>query len=275
MATPSVTLSAFALALKGTGVAAGAAGAAGVAIAAPSPAPPYVAAVLNAASFQLPGLVAPLGMVSIFGSGLADSQQSVYSVPFPTTLAGAQLMIGGQPLPLFYASDGQINAIVPTAIAANEHDQLIVVRDTTQSAPADLLVADNNPGIFTFNQSGSGQGSILNALTGALAAPAGTAPGSAPVTAGNYVSIYLSSLGAVSNPPADGNPAGSNSMTNITPTVTIGGAPAAVSYSGLAPGEVGVYQINAIVPAGVTGNAVPVVVTLGNGISNTVTVAIQ
>jgi uncharacterized protein (TIGR03437 family) len=275
VATPSVTLAAYALALKGTGVAAGASGATGVVMAAPSPAPPYVAAVLNAASFQLPGLVAPLGMVSIFGSGLADSQQSVYSVPFPTTLAGAQLMIGGQALPLFYASDGQINAIVPTAIAANEHDQLIVVRDTTQSAPADLLVADNNPGIFTFNQSGSGQGAILNAVSGALAAPAGTAPGSAPVTAGNYVSIYLSSLGAVSNPPADGNPAGSNSTTNLTPTVTIGGAPAAVSYSGLAPGEVGVYQINAIVPASVTGGAVPVVVTLGNGISNTVTIAIQ
>jgi len=275
VATPSVTLAAYALALKSSGVAAGASGATGVVMAAPSPAPSYVAAVLNAASFQLPGLVAPLGMVSIFGSGLADSQQSVSSVPFPTTLAGAQLMIGGQPLPLFYASDGQINAIVPTAIAANEHDQLIVVRDTTQSAPADLLVADNNPGIFTFNQSGSGQGAILNAVSGVLAAPAGTAPGSAPVTAGNYVSIYLSSLGAVSNPPADGNPAGSNSTTNLTPTVTIGGAPAAVSYSGLAPGEVGVYQINAIVPAGVTGGAVPVVVTLGNGISNTVTIAIQ
>ncbi len=59
-------------------------------------------------------------------------------------------------------------------------------------------------------------------------------------------------------------------------TVTIGGQPAAVSFAGLAPGFVGVYQVNAQVPAGITpGDALPVVVTQGGFRSNTATVAVR
>jgi uncharacterized protein (TIGR03437 family) len=88
--------------------------------------------------------------------------------------------------------------------------------------------------------------------------------------------MFIAGLGAVSNPPADGSPSTGNSLTNVTPTVTIGGLPAQVTYSGLAPGEVGLYQVNVVVPTGVTtGNAVPVVITQGNAVSNTVTIALQ
>ena len=62
----------------------------------------------------------------------------------------------------------------------------------------------------------------------------------------------------------------------MTPTVTIGGVPASVSFSGLAPGYFGLYQVNAQVPANApTGNAVPVVLTIGGVSSNTVTIAVQ
>jgi uncharacterized protein (TIGR03437 family) len=58
--------------------------------------------------------------------------------------------------------------------------------------------------------------------------------------------------------------------------VTIGGLTANVSFSGLAPGFVGLYQVNALVPAGVAaGSAVPVVISMGGATSNTVTVAVQ
>jgi uncharacterized protein (TIGR03437 family) len=217
-------------------------------------------------------------MVSIFGTNLADGQSSVFSVPFPNTLQGAQFTLRGLPLPLFYASNGQVNAIIPTGLNADERDQLLVVRDTTQSAPVDLLVADVDPGVFATNQQGTGQGAILVGGTSQLAAPAGSVQGAGPATAGQTVSLFLSGLGSVSNPPQDGSPsvAGSPSTTIATPTVTIGGANATVVYSGLAPGEVGLYQINVQIPAGVqTGNAVPVVVTLGSGVANTVTMAIM
>jgi minor extracellular serine protease Vpr len=61
------------------------------------------------------------------------------------------------------------------------------------------------------------------------------------------------------------------------PTVSVGGATVSdVEFSGLAPGYVGLYQVNAQVPAGAaTGSAVPVVISIGGVASNTVTMAVQ
>jgi uncharacterized protein (TIGR03437 family) len=60
--------------------------------------------------------------------------------------------------------------------------------------------------------------------------------------------------------------------------VTIGGIPATPSFSGLAPGFVGLYQVNALVPAGVaSGSAVPVTISIGSPAvtSNTATIVVQ
>ena len=95
---------------------------------------------------------------------------------------------------------------------------------------------------------------------------------------GAYVSIFCTGLGAVTNQPATGaaSPAVPLAFTVATPTVTIGGVVAGVSYSGLAPGLVGLYQVNAQVPADVSpGSAVPVFISIGGVQSNTVTIAVQ
>ena len=55
-----------------------------------------------------------------------------------------------------------------------------------------------------------------------------------------------------------------------SPVVTIGGAPAAVSFSGLAPGFVGLDQINVEVPKGLTAKNQPMVVSMGDASSKTV-----
>jgi uncharacterized protein (TIGR03437 family) len=58
--------------------------------------------------------------------------------------------------------------------------------------------------------------------------------------------------------------------------VTIGGAQAQVLFSGLAPGSVGEYQVDALVPAASPkGAAVPVVIAIGGATSNTVTIPVQ
>jgi uncharacterized protein (TIGR03437 family) len=63
--------------------------------------------------------------------------------------------------------------------------------------------------------------------------------------------------------------------TAQTPLVTIGGIPAAVSFSGIAPGTAGEYQLNITIPAAVAaGDNVPLVVTMGSS-SDTVTISIQ
>jgi uncharacterized protein (TIGR03437 family) len=126
------------------------------------------------------------------------------------------------------------------------------------------------PAIFAANGSGNGQGDAIS-LQGHLAAAA------TPVTRGQYVMIYCSGLGAVSNQPATGAAAVDASSTTIrTPSVTIGGVQASSNFAGLAPGYVGVYQVNALVPATITpGPAVPLSLSIDGVSSNTVTIAVQ
>jgi hypothetical protein len=128
------------------------------------------------------------------------------------------------------------------------------------------------------DQSGSGQGAVLIAANGNLAAASGSVVGrlSRPVLPGEYVSIYCTGLGAVSNQPASGGaaPGDQLALTNATPSVTIGGIPATVVFSGLAPGFVGLYQVNVQVPPNVpAGDALPAVVSIGSASSKTVTLA--
>jgi uncharacterized protein (TIGR03437 family) len=102
--------------------------------------------------------------------------------------------------------------------------------------------------------------------------------GMTPTTAGQFVTIYGTGLGPVTNQPATGIAAGVSplSVTITAPTVTIGGVAAPVSFSGLAPGTVGLYQVNVQVPAGVpVGATVPVILTIGGVTSNTVTMAVH
>jgi len=146
------------------------------------------------------------------------------------------------------------------------------------SNPTVVPLAPFSPGLFATNQQGSGQGAILIANSGIVAAPSGTIPGSRPAARGEFISIFCTGLGPVANQPASGAPALANplSTTRTSPVVTIGGVPAPVVFSGLAPGFVGLYQVNAQVPiTSSTGNAVPAVLTIGNIASNGVTIAVQ
>jgi uncharacterized protein (TIGR03437 family) len=229
-------------------------------------------AVVNAASYQNAGKVAPGTFVSLFGNQLA-TEPTPGSPPYPERLGDAQVLLGPQPLRLQYVSAGQVNALVPLELPPNTIQQLLVKRGTTESVAVNVTLAEQEPGIFTLNSSGTGQGAILgpNNLV---------ADSKNPVKVGDVIQIYCTGLGAVSNPPPPGTPAPAQpplSMTLVTPTVTIGGKQATnVSFSGLAPGLVGLYQVNAEVPQGVqAGSAVNVILTSGTSNSNTATIAVK
>jgi uncharacterized protein (TIGR03437 family) len=122
------------------------------------------------------------------------------------------------------------------------------------------------------NSQGAGQGAILDSSYRLVDSTNPATPGT------TVILIYGTGLGQVTNQPPTGSPALSSplSETPTKPTVTIGGVPASVMFSGLAPGFVGLYQVNAQVPAGApAGPSVPVVVSMGGVDSNTVTIALQ
>jgi uncharacterized protein (TIGR03437 family) len=195
-------------------------------------------------------------------------------VPLPKSLGGATLQIGPAAAPFFFAAPTQLNVQIPWEAPLGTVTATSQVGSSTSTTQ--VKVVQYSPGIFTTAQNGSGQGIIVGPTNG-LAAPAGAFPGSQPVSPGAVVTIYCTGLGPVANQPATGAVAGASPLpqTTVQATATIGGAPATVSYSGLTPGGVGLYQVNAQVPAGVAaGSAVPVTISIGGAVSNTVTIAV-
>jgi uncharacterized protein (TIGR03437 family) len=240
-----------------------------------SPALPF--GIFNAASYQPGNSIALGSFVSIFGANLADGSGAPNSQPLPTNYQGTQVFLGGVALPLQYAGPTQINALIPANVAVDSEQPLVVQRDLTQAAPTSVTIADAQPGIYTANQQGSGQGAVLTS-DNSLAAPTGAYPGSHPATRGDYIQIYCTGLGAVTNPPAAGAVAPNTPLSYTLGAVTasIGGVNAPVLFSGLAPGFIGLYQVNVTVPAGApAGGAVPVTLSVGSATSNTATVALQ
>ena len=134
------------------------------------------------------------------------------------------------------------------------------------------MVAPAQPGIFTLNQQGTGQGAIVKSDQVTLAQP-GT-----PAAAGDTVVIYCTGLGAVTPEVPAGTPA---SLTQLSRTVNpvsvlIGGQPARVDFAGLAPGYAGLYQVNAVVPQGTPGgNSVTVTVAVSGQVSPPATLAVK
>jgi beta-glucosidase len=190
----------------------------------------------------------------------------------PTSLAQLSMQFdGGVAVPLFYASDSQVNIQIPRELAGRAQAMLTVTVNGQTSAPQAIDLIAYSPTIFTTNAQGAGQGAILD-LFGRLVDL------SNPATAGStIVVIYCNGLGAVTNPPASGAAALASplSETVVTPLVSIGGAPAEVLFAGLVPGLVGEYQINARVPAAsAAGDAVPVTISVGGYKSNTATIAV-
>jgi uncharacterized protein (TIGR03437 family) len=250
---------------------------------------PQISTIVNAATgaFATPQVVTPGSYVAIYGTRLASGEALAGSTPLPGTLTGTRAFIGGQPLPLIYAASGQINALIPQNLTPNTFSQIVIQRGSTLSASAVLTVARYQPGIYTFDLSGGGQGIVEIGGTTLIAAPTGE--GSRPVSRSEYLVIFATGLGPVVGPngepaPGDGATAPITTVYQTTGAVsaTIGGENAPVLFSGLTPLLVGLYQVNVQVPsAAAVGNAVPLQITINDPVtgqgsqSNTVTIAVQ
>lgn len=231
--------------------------------------------VVNAASFATSSTLAPGSFVTIFGSALSAQTASASQLPLPGQLANTSALIAGQSVPLQYTSSGQVNAVLPFGLPQNSSQQLIVVNGNSLSAPQTITISSAQPGIFSANGSGSGQGIILGVMADGSQV---LADATNPVSAGEAVVMYATGLGSVAPPVMDGSAAPSSPLSRLTDpaTVTIGGANAKILYAGLAPGFAGLYQVDAIVPASTTtGNSVPVVITVDGQSSPVVTIAVQ
>jgi uncharacterized protein (TIGR03437 family) len=220
--------------------------------------------VLDGAGFVVGQAVAPGSLVSIFGTGLATSLLQGDTVPLSTVIGGTRVTMNGVAAPLYFVSGGQVNAQVPWDVlpqgTASGTANVIVTLNGAASPARSVNIAPFSPNVFA-----SGAFAIAITPDGLLAAPPGAIPGltTRPARAGETLVVYANGLGPVTPVIANGAPGNPLRTTTTTPTVLFGGVAVTPAFSGLTPQFPGVNQINVVVPAGVTGNAVPLQVRTG------------
>jgi len=201
--------------------------------------------IVDGASFSAPP--APGGIFSLFGANFAAATEAFSTVPLPTTLAGVSLEINGTPVPLYFVAPNQINAQLPFDTAPGPATAVIVT-------PAGRTTATT----FT----------VLSAAPAIFVAVGGV----------GVVTAYVTGLGAVTPAVPTGAPAPLDvlSFAQATVTATLGGVPAPVQFAGLAPGFIGLGQVNVIIPdATPKGDAVPLILEINGQTSKPAPVAIR
>ncbi len=253
---------------------------------------------LNGANFMTnrtlaPGLIASLcafgsncaSGVAAFGTQTAVNSQS----PVPTLLGDVQVSFNGTMAPLFYVSPGQINLYVPSNAPVSGYANVEVVQKSTGQVLAAGLapMSSVSPGIFMQQYTGtSRQAAVVNQDNTINSQ-------SNPAVRGHLIQIYATGQGVLPGMPADGVPAPTNPLVIVPKSLTqvlIGtcllsetaSAPAGcpnqpgdvgtsgsvastwIPYTGLAPGFVGLWQINAQIPMAVPAGPAIIKVVFNN-----------
>jgi uncharacterized protein (TIGR03437 family) len=220
--------------------------------------PDAEAAGVNGATFLRGMPVASGSIVSLFGSFNGAIPAAAQTRPFPRQLSNVEVQIGNTMAPLWYVSPAQVNLLVPSALTGA---QVFEVRVGGQRvARGSLSILSSAPGLFfAVNQNGT-----INT------------PGN-PTRRGQTIALFGTGQGPVSPPVEDGGAASAETLSRTPrlPDVYISGIRSEVTFSGLAPGLPGIWQIHAIVPDGaLSGPNLGAIVNMGLW-SNEIRVAIQ
>jgi uncharacterized protein (TIGR03437 family) len=213
------------------------------------PTPPrfFTSDVVNSASF-LPGISAG-SLATLFAAGIRDTPgiTTADTVPLPASLDGVSVTVGGLTAPVYSVSNvngvEQVNFQVPFEVAGRSPVDMVVTRDGRGSAARSVTLEPTSVAVYTSN--GSRAIVVRNSNFSLVSEQAPLAPG-------EDVFVYVSGLGAVTSAPATGAgaPGSPAAQVRVPVPVSLGGVPADVQFEGLAPGFVGVYQVNFRVPAG-------------------------
>jgi uncharacterized protein (TIGR03437 family) len=197
------------------------------------------AGIVNLAS--LTPSIAPGSLISIHGVNLAFSDATATSMPLPVSLNGTSITINGVAAPLSFLSSTQIGAQVPFETKVGTATLLIQV-GTVPSLPVTFEVIATAPGVLTTPQ---GDHAVAqNYPDGSLNSPEN------PARPGQYVAVYLTGQGSVDHPVATGAaaPATPLSLPLAPILVQVGGKVADIAFAGLAPGFVGLMQLDIVIP---------------------------
>ena len=236
----------------------------------------------NSASALRGDVCSPGGLATLSGTSLmAEAPQTATSSPLPARLADVQVDINGAPAPLLFVSDSRVTFQCPLLPAGSPLEITLKTENGDSAIRIRSLMQAAAPGVFTWGT--AGQGVIMNAATNEIAMPKTKGIASRPAVPREYVSIFATGLGEVIDGVAPGASAPDDRLVVVKNRikVVLGGIEIDPAFAGLAPGTVGLFQVNAQLPADVpVGQGVPLYlkVNLADGTvisSNTVTLAIN
>jgi uncharacterized protein (TIGR03437 family) len=215
--------------------------------------------------------VAPGSWIEIYGTNLSTTTRTWTTADFngsnaPTALDGTSVRVGGQAAFVWYVSPNQVNVQVPSNVGTGPQP-VVVTTPVGSSTALTVTVNTLQPGLSAppvFNVSGR-QYVVAQLTDGAYALPPGAIPGVATRRArpGDVLTFYGVGFGAVNPATPAGQVVGGLNTLASPFQLSIGGTRATVTYAGLAPGTVGLYQFNAAVPAITASDAVAVTYSVG------------
>ncbi len=233
---------------------------------------PYIApnGIQNSAAETPHNTVAPGSAVAIYGVNLAADLAAAPAGKLPHTLEHVTVRVGGQVVPLFFVSPGQINVQLPSNLVDGKHT-LTVHLEGKPEASETFIVARNAPGLFSI---GDGKAAIAVATH-----QDGTAISAhSPARHGEVVTLYGTGLGPYHPEPADGVAVPANAKYPLADSVMLmnGKQQASPVWAGAAPAKIAVaavqIKIDGTFPHGA--NAA-VKVHVNNAESNTVVLPVQ
>ncbi len=201
--------------------------------------------------------ISPGTWIEIFGTTLTNVTREWASWDFnganaPKVMEGVSVTVGGKDAFVRYVSPGQVNVQVPDGIGVGPV-QVIVKNEAGTSDSIMLTAAARATQALAPAPWNVGGRQLVAALfpdNTTFVAKVGEIAGvtTRPAKVGETIIIYAIGAGATNPVVAAGVVAsGSTSLRNAT--AKFGDAPATVSYAGLAPGFVGLYQFNLVVPS--------------------------
>jgi uncharacterized protein (TIGR03437 family) len=228
---------------------------------------------------------APASWLVMYGVNLATVQTQTWAsadfsgIQAPTTLGGTTVTIAGLPAYVDYVSPGQVNVQVPSGVPSGSQP-IVVTTAGGQSLPYMITVNPVQPGVlaplsFMINGHQNVVAQFSNTNTYVLPVSFSGIP-TARAKPGDNLTMYGIGFGPVTpNIPAGELVPGLNQLQTAL-GITFANVPAQITYQGLVPGIVGLYQFNVVVPNVPASDTTPVVFTLGGtaGTQNLV-IAIQ
>lgn len=265
---------------------------------------PFVTAVVNGATFGTKP-PAPNSFVTIFGGnfGSSDTASSIFP---STSFKDLSVLVNDMPVPIYFvfASSDQIILVLPSELPESGVANVQVKTSQGTSAAFMVQMEPSDVGMFRItdpskpsrhNAAALFANTVWRVMPASMAAAIGFPPCQAakplkacgqPAKAGDSILVFLTGEGkATPNGDPNGKPLPTGTVapangsplykTVYQPTVTIGGVQVKPGFSGITPGNAGLYQLNLTVPGGVTGDDVDLTVTMPDGSTDTVTIAIQ